>query len=76
LRKLGVTDVLGVDGGWVDPAALKIPIDQFTPFDLRNKFVMDRTFDLAISVETAEHLPIPHPITRTQTQNPSPPQGR
>jgi Methyltransferase domain len=57
LRKLGVTDVMGVDGGWVDPAALKIPIDQFTPFDLRNKFVMDRTFDLAISVETAEHLP-------------------
>jgi len=57
LRKLGVTDVLGVDGDWVNPAALKIPTDQFRPFDLRNKFAMDRAFDLAISVETAEHLP-------------------
>ena len=57
LRKLGVTDVLGVDGDWVNPAALKIPTDQFRPFDLRYKFAMDRAFDLAISVETAEHLP-------------------
>jgi SAM-dependent methyltransferase len=57
LRKLGVTDVLGVNGDWVNPAALKIPTDQFRPFDLRNKFAMDRAFDLAISVETAEHLP-------------------
>src|SRR5215813_10398939 len=57
LRKLGVTDVMGVDGDWVDRAALKIPTDQFKPFDLRKKLVMNRTFDLAISVETAEHLP-------------------
>ena len=57
LRKLGVTDVIGVDGDWVERAALKIPTAQFKPFDLRNKLVMDRTFDLAISVETAEHLP-------------------
>ena len=52
LRKLGVTDVLGVDGDWVNPTALKIPTDQFRPFDLRNKFAIDRAFDLAISVET------------------------
>ena len=57
LRKLGVTDVIGVDGDWVDRAALKIPTDQFKPFDLGNKLAMDRAFDLAISVETAEHLP-------------------
>jgi SAM-dependent methyltransferase len=57
LRNLGVTDVMGVDGDWVDRTALKIPIDQFTPFDLRQKLVMNRTYDLAISVETAEHLP-------------------
>jgi len=57
LRKLGVTDVMGVDGEWIDRSALKIPTDQFMPFDLRNKLVMNRTFDLAISVETAEHLP-------------------
>ena len=57
LRKLGVTDVMGVDGDWVDRAALKIPAAQFKPFDLRNKLVMDRAFDLAISLETAEHLP-------------------
>jgi hypothetical protein len=31
LRKLGVTDIIGVDGDWVDRAALKIPTDQFKP---------------------------------------------
>lgn len=57
MRKLGVTDVLGVDGDWVNRKDLKIPVANFKPFDLRNPLHLDRTFDLAISVETAEHLP-------------------
>lgn len=57
LRALGVTDVLGVDGDWVKPAALKIPQPQFKSHDLRTPLALDRTFDLAISMETAEHLP-------------------
>lgn len=57
LRSLGVEDVLGVDGDWVTPAALKIPVPQFKAHDLRQPLALDRTFDLAISMETAEHLP-------------------
>lgn len=57
LRALGVTDVLGIDGDWVKPSALKIPQTNFKTHDLRAPFVLDRTFDLAISMETAEHLP-------------------
>lgn len=57
LRALGVTDVLGIDGDWVKPSALKIPQANFRAHDLRAPLALDRTFDLAISMETAEHLP-------------------
>ena len=42
---------MGVDGDWVNRAALKIPTDQFKPFDLRNKFAMDRAFDLGFPLK-------------------------
>jgi SAM-dependent methyltransferase len=54
---LGVDDVLGVDGPWVDAAALKIPRERFRVADLRAGFATDRRFDLALSLEVAEHLP-------------------
>ena len=53
----GVADILGVDGDYVDFAKLKIPRDNFLAFDLRNELVIDRRFDLVISLEVAEHLP-------------------
>lgn len=56
-RGLGVADVLGVDGAYVDPDMLRIPPDRFRPLDLTRRFALDRTFDLAISLEVAEHLP-------------------
>jgi SAM-dependent methyltransferase len=56
-RESGVTDVVGVDGHWVDQGRLKIPAEDFLSADLREPFTLDRTFDLAISTETAEHLP-------------------
>jgi SAM-dependent methyltransferase len=56
-RELGVTDAVGVDGHWVDRARLKIPDRDFLSADLRRPFTLDRTFELAISTETAEHLP-------------------
>ena len=53
----GVSDVLGVDGPWVNPAQLAIPRERFVAADLSLKLPVDRTFDLAISMEVAEHLP-------------------
>ncbi len=53
----GIDDYLGVDGPWVDPAWLDIPTDHFQQDDLAVGSKIDRTFDLAISVEVAEHLP-------------------
>jgi len=56
-RRHGVDDVCGIDGTWVEPHTLLIPTDRFLPRDLRQPLELDRTFDLAISLEVAEHLP-------------------
>lgn len=53
----GIGDVLGVDGAWVDKAELRIPERRFTSFDLEKPLRLGRQFDLAMSVEVAEHLP-------------------
>src|SRR5581483_3372462 len=55
--ELGATDVLGIDGDYVDRAALLIAEENFRPADLRERIRTDRRFDLAISMEVAEHLP-------------------
>lgn len=59
-RRQGVTDVLGIDGDWVDRALLQIPAEQFTPHDLTVPFDSDRPYDLAISLEVAEHIEPEH----------------
>ena len=56
-RKRGIADVVGVDGPWVERATLKIPQALFLAHDLRTTLSLNRTFDLAVSLETAEHLP-------------------
>lgn len=56
-QRLGVVDVLGVDGPHVDVAALEIPPTCFQPFDLRQPLRLDRRFELVMSLEVAEHLP-------------------
>lgn len=53
----GVTDVLGVDGDHVDRALLRIPPAQFRAADLNQPLDLGRSFDLACSLEVAEHLP-------------------
>jgi SAM-dependent methyltransferase len=53
----GVKDVLGVDGEWVASAELKIPPPRFARHDLRTPLRLGETFDLVVSLETAEHLP-------------------
>jgi SAM-dependent methyltransferase len=56
-QRLGVDDMLGVDGGHVDPNLLQIPKDRFHAADLSKPLNLPRTFDLAVSLEVAEHLP-------------------
>jgi SAM-dependent methyltransferase len=56
-RELGVEDVLGVDGDHVDRTRLEIPGERFLASDLTRPLRLGRTFDLAASLEVAEHLP-------------------
>lgn len=53
----GVEDIVGVDGNFVNDDSLVIPVSNFHRADLREAFHLDRCFDLAISIEVAEHLP-------------------
>jgi SAM-dependent methyltransferase len=53
----GLTQVLGVDGPHVETASLRIAPEQFRPHDLRAPLPDLGRFDLAVSVEVAEHLP-------------------
>lgn len=53
----GVSDYLGVDGDYVSRDLLKIPAKHFRPADLQSLSDLGRGFDLACSLEVAEHLP-------------------
>lgn len=56
-RRAGVEDVFGLEGHWLDPARLEIPRERFLAHDLRQPVALGRRFDLAVSLEVAEHLP-------------------
>lgn len=55
-RECGVVDSVGIDGEWVRTDALKISAGSFIPKDLEKPFNLQRTFDLAVCLEVAEHL--------------------
>ncbi|MDQ3937859.1 MAG: glycosyltransferase [Chloroflexota bacterium] len=59
-RELGVEDVLGIDGDYVDRGGLEIPVERFVAADLERPPVFDRRFDLVMSLEVAEHLSPEH----------------
>lgn len=52
----GLTDIQGIDGDYVNLDQLVIPREKFYPADLNKAVDMGRTFDLACSLEVAEHL--------------------
>lgn len=58
-KEAGVTDVLGVDGPWVDREQLHAYIrpEEFIERSLDGPLRLDRTFDLVLCLEVAEHLP-------------------
>lgn len=55
-KENGVEDIQGIDGAYVQRELLVIPQENFKPFDLNLPFTLDRTYDLAICLEVAEHL--------------------
>ncbi|HEY9783918.1 MAG TPA: methyltransferase domain-containing protein [Candidatus Obscuribacterales bacterium] len=55
-RELGVDDVFGFDGPWVNKERLLIPGEKFAVLDLPCQSI-PRRFDLAMCLEVAEHLP-------------------
>lgn len=55
--ELGVADFQGLDGAYVDRTRLAIAAERFTPADLTQLWPVSRRFDIAQSLEVAEHLP-------------------
>ena len=53
----GATDVLGVDGPYVNLNKLHIPSSSFLARNVSRPFKLGRRFDLVQSLEVAEHLP-------------------
>src|ERR1700685_413165 len=56
-QNAGVRDYFGVDGVHIPPETLRFPVARFLAHDLTTPLRLDRRFDLAISLEVAEHLP-------------------
>ena len=56
LQDLGVEDVVGIDGDYIERDLLQFASERFVPLDLEESFDLGRGFDLVISMEVAEHL--------------------
>lgn len=56
LLESGLTDVIGIDGEYAR-GSLVVPAEHFVAQDLRAPISLERRFDLAMSLEVAEHLP-------------------
>lgn len=56
----GVAEVFGVDGDYIDRSTLQLDTEHFIPHDLSEPYFARRRFDLALSLEVAEHLDAQH----------------
>lgn len=56
-KQLGVSEVTGIDGDYVNREHLLIDEKSFIPHNLAQGFDLQRRFDLVQSLEVAEHLP-------------------
>jgi len=59
-KGIGVTDVLGVDGPWVQKELLSnyLSENEFLETNLEGSLKLDKVYDLVISLEVAEHLSV------------------
>ncbi len=56
-QEMGLSEIMGIDGDWVNKNKLLIQQDQFLSVDLNKPFFIDKKFDLVVCLEVAEHLP-------------------
>lgn len=56
----GISDVLGIDGEYVDKSMLHIPNEMFLEHDLSKPLTTNRNFGLVVSLEVAEHISEDH----------------
>jgi len=56
-KDLGVAEIFGIDGILVESSELMIKESEFLRHDLTKKIELDKKYDMAISLEVAEHLP-------------------
>jgi len=56
-KELGIEDIVGIDGNYVERDHLLIPETSFLSHNLTEPFDLGRHFDLVQSLEVAEHLP-------------------
>jgi SAM-dependent methyltransferase len=56
-NECGVANVFGVDGEYIDRERLEISAECFLAHDLQQPLRLARQYDLAMSLEVAEHLP-------------------
>jgi SAM-dependent methyltransferase len=54
--RYGVVDVLGIEGAHIEKSQLRIPASLISTMDIERPIKLSRMFDLAVSLETAEHL--------------------
>ena len=54
--KLGVTDVFGYEGEWMQPLPTLLPKDLYIYQDFTKTFIPPRKYDLCLCLEVAEHL--------------------
>jgi SAM-dependent methyltransferase len=66
-QKHGVEEILGLDGEYVSNEVLQIPEKCFQAVDLTKPFELRRSFDLAVSLEVAEHLPVESAATLVES---------
>lgn len=66
-KELGVSDIVGIDGDYVDRGQLLFPEELFKPHDLSELFAIGRKFDLVQCLEVAEHLPEPSAATLVES---------
>jgi SAM-dependent methyltransferase len=52
----GISDILGIEGMWVKDESIVISKNNFLKTDLSQPIGVNRQFDLAISMEVAEHI--------------------
>ena len=66
----GIEEILGIDGDYVNSDMLQISAEHFMACDLSQPVLPARTFDLAMSLEVAEHLSEAHaqPFVKFLTQ--------